>query len=80
MCGRCNTTYYGEMDRHLKVRSREETGILSLTFKKTKQSKESAIRNHLLNCNSIPSFEEFTISTNGNNKFVFEIKESLLIK
>ena len=31
-----------------------------LTFKKTKPSKESAICDHLLNCNNIPSFEEFT--------------------
>ena len=80
MCGRCNSTNYGEPDRHLKVRSGEHIGISPLTFKKTKPSKESAIRDHLLNCNNIPSFEEFTILTNGNNKFDLEIKESLLIK
>ena len=79
-CGRCNSTYYGETYRHLKVRSGEHIGISPLTFKKTKPSKESAIRDHLLNCNNIPSFEEFTILANGNNKFVLEIKESLLIK
>ena len=81
-CGRCNSTYYGEMDRHLKVRSEEHIGISPLTFKKTKPSKESAIRDHhhLLNCNNILSFEEFTILANGNNKFVPEIKECLLIK
>ena len=79
-CGRCNSTYYGETDRHLKVRSGEHIGISPLTFKKTKPSKESAIRDHLLNCNNIPSFEEFTILTNGNNKFDLEIKENLLIK
>ena len=76
-CGRCNSTYYGETDRHLKVRSGEHIGISPLTLKKTK---ESAIRDHFLNCNNIPSFEEFTILANGNNKFVLEIKESLLIK
>ena len=75
-CGRCNSTYYGQTDRHL-VRSGEHTGISPLTFKKTKPSKESAIRDHLLNCNNIPSFEEFTILTNRNNKFDLEIKESL---
>ena len=79
-CGRCNSTYYGETDRHLKVRSGEHIGISPLTFKKTKASKESAIRDHLLNCNNIASFEEFPILTNGNNKFDLEIKESLLIK
>ena len=80
MCGKCNSTYYGETDRHLKVKSGEHIGISPLTFKKTKPSKESAIHYHLLNCNNIVSFEEFTILTNGNNKLVLEIKESLLIK
>ena len=65
---------------HLKVRSGEHIGVSPLTFKKTKPSKESTIHDHLLNCNNIPSFEEFTILTNGNNKFDLEIKESLLIK
>ena len=46
----------------------------------SKLSKESAIRDHLLNCNNIPSFQEFTILANGNNKFVLEIIESLFIK
>ena len=78
-CGRCNSTYYGETDRHLKVRIREHIGISPFTFKKTKLLKESAIRDHLLNCNNIPSFEEFTILTYGN-KFDLEIKESLVIK
>ena len=72
--------YYREADRHLKVRSREHVGISHLTFKKTKPSKESLIRDHLLNCNNIASFEEFTILTKENNKFVLEIKETLLIK
>ena len=71
-CGRCNSTYYGETDRHLKVRSREHIGISPL--------KEIAIHDHLLNCNNIPSFEEFTILRNRNNKFNLEIKESLLVK
>ena len=79
-CGRCNSTYYGETDRHLKVRSGEHIGISPLTFKKTKPSKESAIRDHLLNCNNISSFEEFNILANGYYKFVLKIKESLLIK
>ena len=79
-CGRCTSTYYGETDRHLKVRCGEHIGISPLTFKKTKPSTESAIRDHLLNCNNISSFEEFTILANGKNKFVLEIKERLLIK
>ena len=68
------------MDRHLKVRLGEHIGISPSAFKKTKPSKERASRDHLLNCNNIPSFEEFTILTNRNNKFDLEIKENLLIK
>ena len=78
--GRCNSTYYAETDRHLKARSREHIEISPLIFKKTKPSKESAIRDHLLNCNNIPFFEEFAILKDGANKFVIEIKESLLME
>ena len=42
MCGRCNSTYYGEVEKQLKVRSREHIGISPLTFKNTKTSKESS--------------------------------------
>ena len=51
-----------------------------MTFKRGKPSKESAIRTRLLNRNNVPSFEGFTISANGNKKFVLKIKESSLIK
>ena len=35
-CGRCNSSYYGETDRHFKVRSGEHIGIPPLTFRKVK--------------------------------------------
>ena len=56
--GRCNSSYCGEMDTHLKVSSGECVGISPSTFKPLK---ESAIRDHRLNCNNIPSLDEFTI-------------------
>ena len=80
MCGRYKSIYYDETNRHLKVMSGDHIGISLLTSNKTKPSKESAVRDDLLNFNNIPSFEEFTILTNGNNKFVLEFKENLLIK
>ena len=79
-CGSFKSSYYGETDRHLKVRCDEHIGISPLTSKKIKPSKESAIRDHLLICNNVPSFDEFSILAHGNNRFVLEIKESLLIK
>ena len=79
-CGRCNSSYYSETDRHLKVRYGEHIGISLLTFRKVKPSKQSAIRDHLPNYNNIPSFDEFTILVYGHHKYILKIKESLLIK
>ena len=79
-CGRCNASYYGETDRHLKVRSGEHIGISPLTFKKVKPSAESSIGDYFLFCNHDPSFGDFTILAQGTNKFLLEIKERLLIK
>ena len=65
----------------MKVRSGKQIGILSpLTFRKVKPSKECAFCDHLLNCNNIPSFDEFTILTYRHHRYILEIKESLLIK
>ena len=74
-CGRCNSSYIGEADRHLKVSSGEHIGISPLTFNKVKPSAESSVRDHLLFCDHSPSFDDFTILTHGNNKFLLEIKE-----
>ena len=79
-CSRCNSTYYGETERHLKVRSGEHIGLSPLTCKKKKPSKESSIRDHLLESDNCPSFDEFTILAHGNKKYFLEIEESLLIK
>ena len=78
-CGRCNFSY-GETERHLKVRPDEHIGISPLTFKKTKPSKESSIRGHLLKCDNNSSFDEFTILAHRNKKYLLEVKETLLIK
>ena len=66
--------------RHLKVRSGEHIGISPLTFKKMKPCKESSIREHLLECDNNPSFDEFTVLADGDKKYLLQIKESLLIK
>ena len=79
-CESCKSFSYGETDRHLKVRCGEHIGISHLTWKKIRPSKESAIRDHLLIRINVPSFDEFSILAHGNNRFVLEIKESLLIK
>ena len=40
----------------------------------------SSIRDHLLECDDNPSFNEFTILANENKKYLLEIKERLLSK
>ena len=79
-CGRCSSSYYGETERHLNVRSDEHIGMSPLTFKKTKPSKENSIRDHHLKCDNNPSFDEFTILKHGKKKYLPEIKESPLVK
>ena len=79
-CGRCSSFYYGETDRHLRVRAGEHIGLTPLTFKKCKRSKESAVCDHLLFCDNDTSFEEFSVLAKASSKFSLEIKESLLIK
>ena len=79
MCGRFNSSYYDEIERHVKVRSGEHIGISTLTFKKTKPSKESSIRDHLLQCDNNPSFDEFTILAHGNKNYLLELFDLTLV-
>ena len=68
----------GECVRHLNVRIGEHIGISPLTKKKVKP-KGSAVSDHLLLSNHSPSFENFSVLTKENKKFLLELKESLLI-
>ena len=68
-CGLCNESYYGECVRHLNVRIGEHIGISPLTRKKVKP-KGSAVSDHLLLCYHSPSFENFSVLTNENKKFL----------
>ena len=76
--GLCNESCSGECVRHLNVRIGEHIGISPLTRKKVKP-KGSAVSNHLLLCNHFSSFENFSVVTKENKKFLLELKESLLI-
>ena len=78
-CGLCNESYYGESIRHLDIRPGEHIGVPPLTGKKGKPSNNSAICDHLLHCNFLPSFDNFSVLAHENKKYLLEIKESLLI-
>ena len=78
-CGRCNATYYGEKCRHFKVRVGEHSGISPLTNKRYKSKKSTAVKDHMLICDQLVSFDDFKLLTSSNSEFHLKIKESLLI-
>ena len=60
-CGLCDESYYGESIRHLDIRSGEHIGVPPVTGMKVKPSNNSAICDHLLHCNFLPSFDNFRV-------------------
>ena len=65
-CGLCIESYYGESIRHLDTRSGEHIGVSPLTGKKVKPSNNSAVCDHLLYCNFLPAFHNFSILAHEN--------------
>ena len=78
-CGLCNESYYGECVRHLAVRSGEHIGISPWTNKRVQLRKGRAFYHHLLNCNYLPTFKNFSVLCPEKEKYLLELKESLLI-
>ena len=78
-CGLCYESYFGECVRHLAVRSGEHIGISPLTNKREQPRKDSAVCQHLLNCNYSLTFEDFRVLCHENKNYLLELKESLLI-
>ena len=79
-CSSCNATYYGKTYRHFFARAAEHMGISNLTSKRVKNVKESAVSDHLLQCNCAIDFDHFDVLASDTNSFRLLIKESLLIK
>ena len=68
--GLYNEPYYGESIRHLDIKSGEHIGASPLTGKKVKPSNNRAICDHLLHCNFVLSFDNFSVLAH-ENKNVF---------
>ena len=62
------------------TRAAEHMGISNLTSKRVKNVKESAVSDHLLQCNCAIDFDHFDVLASDTNSFRLLIKESLLIK
>ena len=54
-------------------------GISNLTEKRVKNVKQSAVSDHLLQCDCSINFDDFDILVSETNNFRLLIKESLLI-
>ena len=67
MCSCCNTTYYGQSERHFFLRASEHLGMTPLTDKWVKNPKKLAIFDHILLNGHGASFEDFTILLIGKN-------------
>ena len=55
-------------------------GVSVHTGKNIKSTKYSAVRDHMLLCNNIVSFEDFSVLANRINGFRIKLKEILLIQ
>ena len=77
-CGLCNESRYGKCVRNLTVKSGEHIGISPLSNKRVQPRKDSAVCQHLLNCNYSPSFEDFSVLCHANKKYLLVLKENLL--
>ena len=70
-CGNCKVTYYGKTFRHFYTRAAEHMEISNLTEKCLKNVKQSAILDHLLQCNFAINFDDFSILAKDCNKGKF---------
>ena len=57
----CNTNFYGKTKHSFYIRAAEHMGISHLTNKRLKNVKQSAVSDHVLNCDCNINFNDFTI-------------------
>ena len=64
---------------NFKVPVSEHIGVSARTDKGIEFTKNSAVCDHMLVCDNIVSFEDFSVLANGTKKFRIKLQESLLI-
>ena len=79
-CSNCKVTCYGKTFCHFYTRAAEHMGIPNFTGQCLKNVKQSAISDHLLQCNCTIKFVGFSILATDCNKLKLLLRESLLIK
>ena len=76
-CGLYIDSYYGECLRHLNVRIGEHIGVSPLSKKQVKP-KNKSVADHLLFCNHLASYDDFSILTLENKIFFTRIGRKLI--
>ena len=79
-CGNCNASYIGKTFRHMKVRVSEHQGVSHQTSKHLKGTLSTSVRDYMLDCNHVVSWDDFKVLGRESNHWLLEIKESLFIK
>ena len=77
---RVEASYTGKTFRHMKVRVSEHQGVLPRTGKHLKGTLSTSVRDHMLDCNHMVSWDDFKVLGRESNHWLLEIKESLFIK
>ena len=74
-------TYCGKTCRHFSVRVGEHLDVSPLTGKKSKskKSKFTAVKDHMLFCDHIVSIDDFKMLATSDSDFHVKVKESLLV-
>ena len=79
-CRSCSASYTGKIFRHLKVRVSEHQGVSPRKGKIIKGTFSNSVRDHMLECDHIVTWDNFKVLERVSNHWLLEIKESLLIK
>ena len=66
--------------RHMKVQVSEDQGVSPRTGKRLKSSLSTSVRDHMLDCDHIVAWEDFSIIGRESNHYLLETKESLFLK
>ena len=73
MYSNCKVTYYGKTYHHFFTRATEHMGISTLIGKCLKCVKQSAVSDHLLECNCSTDFDHFDILVPDTHKLLRRI-------
>ena len=78
--GSFTASYYGKTYRHIKAHISEHQGVSPITGKRVKGTSSTSVRDHMLDCDHIVTWEDASVIGRESNHCLLETKESLFIK